>query len=66
MSKIIKTATRKKRRAGGKEKIYLNITLDRMDRFEVRIELIEKTLNVIDKLQKRFPNLIVKIDTSMH
>lgn len=66
MSKIIKTATRKKRRAGGKEKIYLNITLDRMERFEVRFELIEKTLNVIDKLQKRFPNLIVKFDVSMH
>ncbi len=66
MFKIIKAVTRKIRWAGGKKKIYLSITFDRVDRFEVRIELIEKTLNVIDKLQKRFPNLIVKIDTSMH
>lgn len=66
MSKIIKAATRKKRRAGGKEKIYLNIELD-LSKFRLTdtFNNLEELLEKIEALKKTCPNLIVQIEASL-
>jgi len=66
MSKIIKAATRKKRRAGGKEKIYLNIELS-LSKFRLTdtFNNLEELLEKIEVLKKTCPNLTVQIEASL-